>query len=108
VRRRVRSLFRALWHNDDARKVRLARHVLAGEHEWLERGIMGISFTAEELVAPQVHHGGEEHAAHAVAEAGRRGKERSAAPDRLALHGSSIAPDRVRAYQPPPFFAACF
>jgi alkylation response protein AidB-like acyl-CoA dehydrogenase len=64
ARRRVRALFRALWHNDDARKVRVARHVLAGEHEWLERGIMGIPFTAEELVPPQVHHGGgEEHAA---------------------------------------------
>jgi hypothetical protein len=33
---------------------------------------MGIPFTAEELVPPQVHHGGEEHAAHAVAGAGRR------------------------------------
>jgi alkylation response protein AidB-like acyl-CoA dehydrogenase len=72
ARRRVRALFRALWHNDDARKVRLAHRVLAGEHAWLERGIMGIPFTAEELVPPQVHHGGEEHAAHAVAGAGRR------------------------------------
>jgi hypothetical protein len=43
--------------------VRVARHVLAGEHEWLERGIMGIPFTAEELVPPQVHRSGEEHAA---------------------------------------------
>jgi hypothetical protein len=33
---------------------------------------MGIPFTAEELVPPQVHHGGEEHAAHAAAGAGRR------------------------------------
>jgi alkylation response protein AidB-like acyl-CoA dehydrogenase len=72
ARRRVRSLFRALWHNDDARNVRVARHVLAGEHAWLERGIMGVPFTAEELVPPQVHPAGEKHAAHAVAEARRR------------------------------------
>ena len=68
----MRALFRALWHNDDARKVRVARHVLAGEHAWLERGIMGIPLTAEELVPPQAHRGREEQA-HAVAEAGRRG-----------------------------------
>ena len=63
ARRRVRSLFRALWHNDDARKVRVARHVLAGEHAWLERGTMGLPFTAEDLVPPQVRRGDAERAA---------------------------------------------
>lgn len=72
ARRRVRSLFRALWHNDDARKVRVAQHVLAGEHAWLERGTMGIPFTAEELVPPEVHRGDGAHAAHAVVGAGRK------------------------------------
>jgi hypothetical protein len=94
ARRRARSLFRALWH-DDARKGRAARHVPAGKHEWLERRIMGIPFTAEGLVPPQVHHGGEEHAAHAVADAGRRGQVQGEGPDRLARHNLSAWPDLV-------------
>jgi alkylation response protein AidB-like acyl-CoA dehydrogenase len=66
ARRRVRALFHALRSNDDACKVRVARRVLTGEHAWLERGIMGIPFTAEELVPPEVGRGAPEHTAHAV------------------------------------------
>jgi alkylation response protein AidB-like acyl-CoA dehydrogenase len=38
-RRRVRQLFRELWHNDDAARYRAAVDVLAGRHQWLERGL---------------------------------------------------------------------
>jgi len=39
ARRRIETLFRALWRNDDQRGYRLARRVLAGEHQWLEGGL---------------------------------------------------------------------
>jgi alkylation response protein AidB-like acyl-CoA dehydrogenase len=52
-RRGVRELFRALWRNDDATRYRLGREVLAGRHEWLEAGIVGLRRDAESL-APAV------------------------------------------------------
>jgi hypothetical protein len=48
-RRKVRSLFRALWHNEDAASTALGRAVLAGEHAWLEKGGIGLGLTVEEL-----------------------------------------------------------
>ncbi|WP_242393029.1 acyl-CoA dehydrogenase family protein [Anaeromyxobacter oryzisoli] len=48
-RRKVRGLFAALWHNDDARAYALGREVLAGEHAWLERGGIGLGLTVEDL-----------------------------------------------------------
>jgi alkylation response protein AidB-like acyl-CoA dehydrogenase len=39
-RRRVRDLFRDLWANDDVTRYRLGTAVVAGRHEWLERGIL--------------------------------------------------------------------
>ena len=39
VRRRVERNFEDLSSNDDQRKNRIAREVLAGDHEWLEKGI---------------------------------------------------------------------
>jgi alkylation response protein AidB-like acyl-CoA dehydrogenase len=39
ARRRVRSLFGALWANDDDSNYELAMQVLKGEHSWLEEGI---------------------------------------------------------------------
>lgn len=41
-RRRVRTLFRELWSNDDALKARIGRHVVEGRHAWLEENSMGI------------------------------------------------------------------
>jgi hypothetical protein len=43
ARRRVKSLFRALWHNDDRVKTRFARDVLEGKYAWLEDGIVGLN-----------------------------------------------------------------
>jgi len=40
ARRRVRDLFRDLWSNDDVAKYRLGADVVAGRHEWLERGLL--------------------------------------------------------------------
>jgi alkylation response protein AidB-like acyl-CoA dehydrogenase len=40
AKRRVRRLFHDLWWNDDVRKYRVAMRVLAGEHAWLEEGIL--------------------------------------------------------------------
>lgn len=45
--RKVRHLFRALWVNDDNRKNQLARHVLEGQHEWLEKNGMELGLTPE-------------------------------------------------------------
>ena len=39
-RRNVKRLFHELWHNDDRAKYRTALQTLAGEHTWLERGIL--------------------------------------------------------------------
>jgi alkylation response protein AidB-like acyl-CoA dehydrogenase len=49
ARRKVRSLFKALWRNDDATSYRLGREVLDGEHEWLEQGGIGLGLTVEDL-----------------------------------------------------------
>jgi alkylation response protein AidB-like acyl-CoA dehydrogenase len=49
TRRKVRSLFRALWRNDDGDAYRLGREVLAGEHAWLEEGPIGLGLTVEDL-----------------------------------------------------------
>ena len=39
-RRKVKRLFHELWHNEDDAKYRIALQTLAGEHTWLERGIL--------------------------------------------------------------------
>jgi alkylation response protein AidB-like acyl-CoA dehydrogenase len=54
ARRRIRRLFADLWRNDDARKVRVARGVLAGDDRWLEDGAMELPFADEDLI-PRVH-----------------------------------------------------
>jgi alkylation response protein AidB-like acyl-CoA dehydrogenase len=41
ARRRVKSLFRGLWSNDDPERRRVAADVLAGRHAWLEAGSLG-------------------------------------------------------------------
>jgi hypothetical protein len=48
-RRQVKTLFRALWRNDDAATYRTGRAVLAGEHAWLEKGGIGLDVTVEAL-----------------------------------------------------------
>jgi alkylation response protein AidB-like acyl-CoA dehydrogenase len=40
ARRRIGEKFAHLWSNDDARTYRAAQDVLAGEHLWLERGMV--------------------------------------------------------------------
>jgi alkylation response protein AidB-like acyl-CoA dehydrogenase len=52
TRRRIEHLFRDLWHNDDSMAYALGRAVLDGEHEWLERGTMGVPWTIEEMTPP--------------------------------------------------------
>ncbi len=39
-RRKVKQQFRELWHNDDDAKYKVALQTLAGEHTWVERGIL--------------------------------------------------------------------
>ncbi len=48
-REKVDALFHGLWRNHDALAYRTGRAVLAGEHAWLERGVIGLGFTVEEL-----------------------------------------------------------
>ena len=42
ARRKVSRLFHDLWFNDEVRKYKLAQRVLAGDHAWLEQGILGL------------------------------------------------------------------
>jgi alkylation response protein AidB-like acyl-CoA dehydrogenase len=42
ARRRVDARFRAVWSNDDTATYRLSQRVLAGDHAWLERGIVEV------------------------------------------------------------------
>lgn len=53
-RRVVDQLFGSMWNNDDVAKFKLAQSVAAGEHRWLERGTMGLSYEAEDLRPPTV------------------------------------------------------
>jgi hypothetical protein len=53
-RRRIRSLFHELWHNDDAAKYRLAQAALEGRYAWLEHGIMPSDFDVQALRPPEV------------------------------------------------------
>ncbi len=53
MRRRIADHFRAVRSNDDLLKYRTARHVLDGEHAWLERGLVPMEL-ALELAAPEV------------------------------------------------------
>jgi len=51
-RRRVRELFRALRHADDAADRTLARSVLKGEATWLEAGVLDVSEGTGPWIAP--------------------------------------------------------
>lgn len=53
-RRRVRELFRALWHNDDRPMYQVGRAVSEGRYAWLERGILGLGVEADALRPPSV------------------------------------------------------
>jgi len=48
-RERVEQLFHALWHNHDDLAYRTGRAVLSGEHAWLEKGVIGLGVTVEDL-----------------------------------------------------------
>ena len=50
ARRRVKALFAELWSNDDAARYRHGLDVLAGRHEWLETGTLGLP---EKKAAPE-------------------------------------------------------
>jgi len=47
--RKVRRLFDALWANDDDAAYAVGRDVLAGRHEWLEQGGIGLGLSVDEL-----------------------------------------------------------
>jgi hypothetical protein len=51
ARRRIGDSFRSLFRNDDVRTYRVAQQVLAGEHLWLEQGLVREVF--EKAVAKQ-------------------------------------------------------
>jgi alkylation response protein AidB-like acyl-CoA dehydrogenase len=49
ARERVRACFRSLFFTDDARRYALAQDVAAGDHLWLEAGVMPLPYSEEEL-----------------------------------------------------------
>jgi len=51
ARRRIEESFRSLFRNDDVRTYRVAQNVLAGQHLWLEQGLVREVF--EQAVAKQ-------------------------------------------------------
>jgi len=53
-RRRVNTLFSALFRNDDARAYEVSREVLSEDHVWLEVGIIGLD-TPEGSLVPVTH-----------------------------------------------------
>jgi hypothetical protein len=53
MRRRIARHFRSILHNDDVRKYRTARRVLAAEHLWLEAGLAPAPELARPAYAPQ-------------------------------------------------------
>lgn len=53
-RRRVSDLFAALFRNDDKYAYEVSREVLAGEHAWIEGGIIGFE-APEGAMAPVTH-----------------------------------------------------
>jgi hypothetical protein len=48
-RRRVRELFRSLWHNDDALAYRVGQEMLTGRYEFLERRGLGLGLDPGDL-----------------------------------------------------------
>jgi hypothetical protein len=48
----VANLFSDLWRNDDVRKYKTALRVLAGDHAWLEEGILGLEEQTQQSVKP--------------------------------------------------------
>ncbi|HET7480888.1 MAG TPA: acyl-CoA dehydrogenase, partial [Rubrobacteraceae bacterium] len=53
-RRRVNDLFAALFRNDDRYAYEVSREVLAGEHDWIEAGIIGLE-APEGSMTPVTH-----------------------------------------------------
>jgi hypothetical protein len=53
-RRKVARLFRDLWRNDDVVKYKTALNVLAGRHEYVEAGIVGLESAAAPSSKPSV------------------------------------------------------
>ncbi len=47
--RKVHALFRALWRNDDDAAYRMGREILSGQHDWLEKGGIGLGLSVDDL-----------------------------------------------------------
>ncbi|MGM0576884.1 MAG: acyl-CoA dehydrogenase family protein [Myxococcota bacterium] len=54
ARRRVKSLFRGLWRNDDAALTAFGKEMLDGRYTWLEEGTVGLPYGVEALTPPSV------------------------------------------------------
>ncbi len=52
ARRRIDTLLREMWRNDDAAAYGVGRSLLDGEHRWLERGVIDLGYDAEALRPP--------------------------------------------------------
>jgi ACAD9/ACADV, C-terminal domain len=67
ARRKVMRLLRDLWANDDARKYRVALHILEGRHAWMEAGMLWPATPVAEPVEPAADERRPAAAAHSIA-----------------------------------------
>ncbi|MEJ2420506.1 MAG: acyl-CoA dehydrogenase family protein [Acidobacteriota bacterium] len=49
-RRKVRRLFKDMWHTDDDFKYRIGRETLEGRYAWMEKGAVPLGFSQDDLV----------------------------------------------------------
>jgi hypothetical protein len=52
ARRRIQRLFREVFANDDVRGYQVAQQILAGEHAWLEEGVIHAPSTGTGKIEP--------------------------------------------------------
>jgi hypothetical protein len=52
MRERVNERLKRMWKNDDVEAYRLATGLLEGEHRWIERGSIGVGYSAQDLRPP--------------------------------------------------------
>lgn len=93
ARRRIATLFRDLWKNDDERGKRVAREIFAGDHTWLESNIQDFPRDLPAVAIPEA-------AKHTIENAKEQQKEAGATPV-SATNGATSSPTKPAAANVP-------